>query len=206
MSIDKKSNLCYSIRLKNEGIPDGYPFKLTKNMKFTLNAGILLLLLMSMVTFGSVEVKADQNPVSNDLWLIENSPTVGTTTIMTGVDLNLAHGILRSGTPDKKIKAVITAYTSTPDQTDSDPFTAASGKRVYDGMIAANGLPFGTKIKIPSLYGDKVFTVDDRMNSRYGFGRMDIWFDSSKGEAMKFGVKRVEVEIYYPAIRLASQF
>lgn len=181
--------------------------KMTKNiLKISLNLAILLTILANLVFFGSVEAKADQDVTStDDIWLISNSPT-GTSSIMTGIDLDIAKGVLRSGTPDKKIKAVITAYTSTPDQTDSDPFTAASGKRVYDGMIAANGLPFGTKIMIPSLYGDKVFTVDDRMNSRYGFGRMDIWFDSSKSEAMKFGVKRVEVEIYYPARNLASRF
>lgn len=98
--------------------------------------------------------------------------------------------------PDKIVNAVITAYTSTPDQTDSTPFIAASGKHVYDGMIAANWLPFGTKIKIPSLYGDKIFTVDDRMNSRYGYGRLDMWLDTSKTEAMKFGVKRVEIYVY----------
>ncbi len=97
-----------------------------------------------------------------------------------------------------KVKAVITAYTSTVDQTDDDPFIAASGKRVYDGMIAANWLPMGTKIKIPAIYGDKVFTVHDRMNKRYGYGRMDIWLDTTKAEARKFGVKRVEVEVYYP--------
>lgn len=99
--------------------------------------------------------------------------------------------------PNKKVQAVITAYTSTPDQTDDSPFIGASGKHVYDGMIAANWLPFGTKIKIPSVYGDKIFTVDDRMNSRYGYGRLDVWLDVSKTEARKFGVKRVEVEVYY---------
>jgi 3D (Asp-Asp-Asp) domain-containing protein len=99
--------------------------------------------------------------------------------------------------PDRFVKAVITAYTSTPDQTDSTPDIAASGKHVYDGMIAANWLPFGTKVKIPALYGDKIFTVDDRMNKRYGYGRMDVWLDTSKAEARKFGVKRVEIEVYY---------
>lgn len=100
--------------------------------------------------------------------------------------------------PNKVVRAVITAYSSTVDQCDDDPFVAASGKRVYDGMIAANWLPFGTVIKIPELYGDKVFMVDDRMNSRYGYGRMDIWMDAPKNEVKKFGVKRVEIEIYYP--------
>jgi 3D (Asp-Asp-Asp) domain-containing protein len=99
--------------------------------------------------------------------------------------------------PDKVVRAVITAYSSTPDQTDDSPFIAASGKRVYDGMIAANWLPFGTKIKIPRLYGDKIFTVDDRMNARYGYGRLDIWLDAPRAEVKKFGVKRVEVEVYY---------
>lgn len=107
--------------------------------------------------------------------------------------------------PDKVVKAVITAYTSTPDQTDDSPFIAATGKRVYDGMIAANWLPFGTKIKIPALYGDKIFTVDDRMNARYGYGRMDIWLDTTKTEARKFGVKRVEVEVYYVEKAIAKK-
>ncbi len=105
--------------------------------------------------------------------------------------------------PDRVIKAVITAYTSTPDQTDDDPFIAATGKRVHDGMIAANGMPFGTVIKIPALYGEKEFVVEDRMNARYGFGRMDVWLDTSKAEARKFGVKRLQVEIYYPETKLS---
>jgi 3D (Asp-Asp-Asp) domain-containing protein len=99
--------------------------------------------------------------------------------------------------PNMTVNAVITAYTSTVDQTDDDPFVAASGKMVYDGMIAANWLPFGTKVKIPSLFGDKIFTVDDRMNSRYGFGRMDIWLDADREVAVNFGVKRVDIEVYY---------
>lgn len=99
--------------------------------------------------------------------------------------------------PNKVVKTVLTAYSSTPDQTDDDPFIAASGKRVYDGMVAANWLPMGTKIKIPSLYGEKIFTVDDRMNARYGYGRMDIWMDAPRAQVKKFGVKRVDIEIYY---------
>lgn len=107
--------------------------------------------------------------------------------------------------PDQVInKAVITAYTSTPGQTDDSPFIAASGKRVHDGMIAANGLPFGTRIKIPAVYGEKEFVVEDRMNSRYGYGRFDVWLDMSRDEARKFGVKRVDVEIFYPDSMVAK--
>src|SRR3989339_1913243 len=68
----------------------------------------------------------------------------------------------------------ITAYSSTVDQCDDDPFITATGEYVYDGGIAANFLPIGTKVRIPELYGDKVFTVNDRMNARYYY-RADIW-------------------------------
>jgi len=105
--------------------------------------------------------------------------------------------------PDRVVNGTITVYTSTPDQTDDSPFIAASGKHVYDGMIAANGLPFGTKIKIPDLYGDKIFTVEDRMNARYSYGHFDIWLDTSKAEAMKFGRKHLPVEIYLPETAVA---
>jgi len=91
---------------------------------------------------------------------------------------------------NKKL-VLVTAYSSTVDQTDSTPFITASGTHVHDGTIAANFLKFGTKVKFPSLYGDKIFTVEDRMKSNY---KVDIWFPTRQ-EAKNFGVKRVEMEI-----------
>ena len=97
-------------------------------------------------------------------------------------------------TPEVKTKKVtLTAYSSTVDQTDDTPFIAASGKHVYDGMIAANFLPFGTKVKIPALFGDKVFTVHDRMNRRYT-ERVDVWFAETQ-DALKFGIRTAEIVI-----------
>ncbi len=114
--------------------------------------------------------------------------------------------------PDIVVNGIITAYTSTPDQTDDSPFIAATGKHVHDRMIAANGLPFGTIIKIPELYGDKEFVVEDRMNKRYYCYttgnkrcRMDVWLDTSKKEAKKFGVKKLKVEIYLPEKQIAKK-
>jgi 3D (Asp-Asp-Asp) domain-containing protein len=92
-----------------------------------------------------------------------------------------------------KITIDVTGFSSTPDQTDETPFIMATGKHVHDGAVATNFLPFGTRVKIPSLFGDKIFTVEDRMNSRY-YHRMDVWF-SSRGEALKFGKRTVEIEI-----------
>lgn len=94
----------------------------------------------------------------------------------------------------QKIEMTITAYSSTPEQTDSTPFITASGKYVKDGVVANNLLPFGTKIKIPELYGEKIFEVQDRMHSRKGGNQIDLWFPSY-GEALAFGVKKASIEI-----------
>lgn len=123
-------------------------------------------------------------------------------TIVESVDGKLFHFSDVKVKPHRVVNMVLTAYSSTPGQTDEDPFTAASGKRVYDGMVAVNGLPFGTKIKIPALYGEKVFTVDDRMNARYGITRMDIWMNAPIKQVRAFGVKRAVVEIYLPESRI----
>lgn len=95
--------------------------------------------------------------------------------------------------PTASYIVLATAYSSTPDQTDSTPFITASGTNVRDGVIAANFLPMGTQIKIPDLYGDKVFTVEDRMNRRYTY-RVDIWFPE-RDLAKIFGVKKIKIEI-----------
>ncbi|MFA5178614.1 MAG: hypothetical protein WC427_03660 [Candidatus Paceibacterota bacterium] len=94
----------------------------------------------------------------------------------------------------KKILVVITAYSSTVDQTDDTPFITANGTLVRDGIVANNMLPFGTKIKIPELYGDKEFVVQDRMNARKSNYHIDIWFPSY-AEAKDFGVKKTYIEV-----------
>lgn len=97
--------------------------------------------------------------------------------------------------PVRTVTVSMTAYSSTVDQTDDSPFITANGTRVRDGIVAANFVPFGTKVKIPELYGDKVFEVTDRMNKRYQT-RVDIWMETRQ-EAIQFGVKRnVTIEIY----------
>ena len=98
---------------------------------------------------------------------------------------------------DRKIvrtfRVTATAYSSTRAQTDSTPFISASGVHVFDGMIAANFLPFGAKVRLPDLYGDKQFIVLDRMNQRYSH-RVDVWMDSYH-KAKQFGVRYVRVEV-----------
>ncbi len=88
---------------------------------------------------------------------------------------------------------VVTAYSSTPDQTDSTPFITASGTYVRDGIVAANFLPIGTKVRMPDLYGEKVFTVEDRMNQRFS-DRMDIWMPD-RSSAQVFGKRYTRIEV-----------
>ena len=94
----------------------------------------------------------------------------------------------------QKLPVVVTAYSSTPWQTDSNPYITAAGTRVKDGIIANNLLPFGTKVKIPELYGDKVFVVEDRMSWKKGNYHVDIWFPTF-WQAKNFGAKRTYIEI-----------
>lgn len=85
----------------------------------------------------------------------------------------------------------VTAYSSSPDETDDTPFITANGTHVRDGIVATNILPFGTKIMIPALFGNKIFTVQDRMNRRIK-NTVDIWM-TSKTAALRFGVSRAEI-------------
>jgi 3D (Asp-Asp-Asp) domain-containing protein len=91
----------------------------------------------------------------------------------------------------------VTAYNSDPYQTDDTPCITANGFNLCDhgieDTIATNFLPFGTKIRIPELFGDRIFVVRDRMNARYK-NNLDIWM-KDKADAKKFGIKRVQIEI-----------
>ena len=104
------------------------------------------------------------------------------------------NGLSFSKTAIRKIRVVLTAYSSTEAQTDSTPFITANGTYVHDGVVANNGLPFGTKIRIPELYGNKEFSVEDRMHWRMGDYRFDIWFPSYE-QAKNFGVRYAYVEV-----------
>ncbi len=96
----------------------------------------------------------------------------------------------------KEVK-VITAYTSNTKECDASPCITANGFNVcrhgIEDTVAANSFPFGTKIKIPELFGERVFVVRDRMSSKYP-NRIDIWM-KDRGEALKFGKRVAAIEI-----------
>lgn len=91
----------------------------------------------------------------------------------------------------------ITAYNSEAGQTDDSPCITANGYNVcksgVEDTIAANFLKFGTKVKIPELFGDRVFVVRDRMNKKHP-ERVDVWM-VNHSDAIKFGVKVAKIEV-----------
>ncbi len=97
----------------------------------------------------------------------------------------------------KTYQVTATAYSSTVEETDSTPCITANGldvcKNNREDIIATNFLKFGTRVKIPDLYGDQVFTVVDRMNPRYDY-RIDLW-KMSKDRAIQFGKRTVTIEV-----------
>jgi len=88
----------------------------------------------------------------------------------------------------------LTAYSSTPEQTDTTPFITASGAAVGDGVIAANFLDFGTEVMFPEIFGEKIFVVKDRLHRRKNKSLqhphwLDIWMENT-ADAKKFGLKQ----------------
>jgi 3D (Asp-Asp-Asp) domain-containing protein len=95
--------------------------------------------------------------------------------------------------PHYAIKAQVTAYTSSPDETWGDPYITASGMRTGHGVAACpERLKFGTVIEIA---GQK-YTCLDRMNARYRDGDyFDIWMPE-KHLAYEWGRRNLEIKVY----------
>jgi 3D (Asp-Asp-Asp) domain-containing protein len=92
---------------------------------------------------------------------------------------------------------LMTAYTSEVNQCDLSPCITATGfnvcKHGIEDTIAANFLPFGTRVRIPDYFGETIFVVRDRMNKRHN-NRIDIWMQK-RDLALKFGKKFGKIEI-----------
>ena len=102
-----------------------------------------------------------------------------------------------SGRLTKTRQVVLTAYNSDKAQCDDSPCITANGfnvcKHGIEDTVAANFLPMGTKIRIPALFGDRIFVVRDRMAKRHQ-NRVDILM-KNYGSAIKFGIKTATIEI-----------
>ena len=91
------------------------------------------------------------------------------------------------------VKVWITAYSSSPDETDDTPFITAASTETRHGIVAANFLPLGTMVRIPEIFGDEIFVVEDRMHPRKRWV-VDVWM-SSKEKAETFGSYLSYIEV-----------
>lgn len=91
------------------------------------------------------------------------------------------------GLSGTRLTRVITAYSSTPDQTDSTPFITAYNTKVRKGIVASNEFPKGTQLLIDGY----IYTVEDKMNSKYRY-LIDIWMPSRE-EAKNWGKQIKEI-------------
>jgi 3D (Asp-Asp-Asp) domain-containing protein len=160
--------------------------------KYTVDIGFALL---AIFMFGNILLPAALGALPEGGSL----PKKETVALMVEAMLNetRAYGRLPEalvGEPRTSLRVPVTAYSSEVWQTDSTPFITAWGTKVRDGIVAANFLPMGTRIRIPELFGDKVFIVEDRMNPRYYY-HMDVWM-ADTGEARNFGRKYVKIEVF----------
>jgi len=91
------------------------------------------------------------------------------------------------------VRAEVSAYTSSPDETDDTPEITASGEKTRSGVIACPArYEFGTIVEIA---GTK-YICKDRMNIRYRDREVfDIWMEE-KELAYEWGRRHLEVKIY----------
>jgi len=162
-----------------------------KNGIYWLNKAIIaLIILVLALNMQIMDAKAAWS-FEDISALIENrAKNIGNLPLIIGGDSIMS---VNESLPPKMLSVILTAYSSTPDQTDDTPFITASNTRTRDGVIAANFLAFGTKVKIPAVFGDKVFTVEDRMAKKHS-DKIDIWFPE-RYLAQKFGIQEADVII-----------
>lgn len=144
----------------------------------------------NLILAAEVDITHGRGPAELSFVNYSDNPALKNKTDLISVVENLP---LNNDLPYYTTHITITAYSSTEDQCDSDPFTAATGKHVYWGMLASNGYPFGTKIQIPE-FGNKIFSIEDRMNDRY-YHHLDIWMPTRE-QAKAWGSRYVEVKIF----------
>ena len=135
-----------------------------------------------------------QNPQNNTEFLDQTSENVTTT-------VNIAEEEQNNIKFTSLGVRTMSSYNSEPAQTDDTPCITANGFDVcahgIEDTVAANFLPFGAQIKIPDLFGDRIFIVRDRMNQRYP-DRIDIWM-LNKADSKIFGLRRAEVQLLVEA-------
>ncbi|MFA6392358.1 MAG: hypothetical protein WCW66_06515 [Patescibacteria group bacterium] len=158
--------------------------KVSKNNR---KVAVFLLLSLVQLVFPHIAV-SQETPLENE----QNSPIFEADSEISDSFDQLP--IAGDRVAKKSFYLTVTAYSSTVDQCDGDPFTTASGDKVHDGIIAYNYLPFGTKVRFPEIFPGKVFEVQDRLRTGASVYLADIWM-GSREEAIQWGARVIKIEI-----------
>jgi 3D (Asp-Asp-Asp) domain-containing protein len=108
---------------------------------------------------------------------------------------NRVTDFLDAATPKEKRRFFreVTAYNSVPGQTDKTPCISADGTNICERhkkgecIIAANGYPFNTRLRIDTV---GICTVADRTHPKFSH-RVDLFMDKDVEGAKNFGKRRL---------------
>jgi len=107
----------------------------------------ILLILESVQIFFQFRGLTKQEVIQRPVYIVESQP----------IDLDAyLREYFTTKTPKKTMYVTVTAYSSTKDQTDGDPYLTGLGTPVRDGIVAANFLPIGTVVRFPDKFGEKI--------------------------------------------------
>lgn len=176
-------------------------------MKNTIKNACIIRLILALVVFTAVapspaHAALDMDNVGGWVWIKDliypvawaqkdPAPAEDVLATIKGLAFIPAYQVLVG--VEKVYDTIVTGYSSSIDETDSTPLITASGEFVRDGIVAANFLPLGAKVKIPEVFGDKILVVKDRMAKKHA-ERVDIWFPS-KELARSFGKRKLQVQV-----------
>lgn len=174
--------------------------------KLTISSFFLVTLILTSnsadAAYANIYTTVASKAVDHIMWFYKDSNnTEITIAIKTENNLVQTPEIQKIETK-KKIWVTATAYSSTPWQTDNTPCITATGYDVCNktkNIMAVSqdlvrSLGYHKQVKLPSLYGDEIFYIEDTMNARF-VNRIDIHHDSTK-DAREFGLKRnIELQI-----------
>lgn len=125
---------------------------------WTYSVFTLKMLSDELFTVRTITISNAQAKTSPEAESVESSPLCG-----------LKDVVCEGEYPEE---ANFTTYNAEVGQTDADPYTMASGRKVYEGAVANNCLSIGSRIQLET---GEILTVEDRMNKRYDCDHFDVF-------------------------------
>lgn len=153
---------------------------------------LVLLLTLALVSFAPFYLPHEEDAIAEGAFGLDQDSASPLQLIEQTTILPFS-SIVHQNTP-RKMQVVVTAYSPSECETDNDPLITASGKFVQEGFVANNLLPFGTRIRLPKIFPNRTFIVEDRMHWSRGEEYVDVLFFSREA-ALNFGAHYTEMEI-----------